>query len=182
MKNPFQDQLLKAGIVTKQQVNKVNQQKVNKQKQQRNDQKTPTDENTLEAQFTARAKAERDRDRALNQQKAQQARDRAISAEINQLIKNNCIKRDDHCEIAYNFEHQNKIKRLYINEDMKQRLLRGKLGIARIKGTYELVPLAIAEKIQSRNEKRIIIFDVEQAITDENDPYADHQIPDNLMW
>jgi len=182
MKNPFQDQLLKAGIVTKQQVNKVNQTKQKHKKQQRTNKQVPADENTLKAQYAARVKAERERDRALNQKKEQQARNRAISAEINQLIKNNGIKRDDSCEIAYNFEHQNKIKRLYINEQMKQQLLRGTLGIARIEGKYELVPLEIAKKIQSRNEKRIIIFDTEQTIIDENDPYVDHQIPDDLMW
>lgn len=180
MNNPFQEQLLKAGIVTKQQVNKVNQQKFKQKKQQRNIKQVAVDENSLKAQRAASAKAERDRE--LNQKKEQQARNRAISIEINQLIKDNRIKRDERCEIAYNFEHQNKIKRLYINEDMKQQLLRGKLGIARLEGNYELVSISVAEKIKQRNDKRIIIFDTTQQPTDENDPYADHQIPDDLMW
>ena len=64
---------------------------------------------------------------------------------------------------------------------MKQQIIKGKLGIARIEGRYELVPKAIAEKIQQRNEKRIVIFD-DQEVVDENDHYAEHQIPDDLMW
>ncbi|MCK4706235.1 MAG: DUF2058 family protein [Gammaproteobacteria bacterium] len=54
--------------------------------------------------------------------------------------------------------------------------------MARIIGQYELIPKAIAEKIQQRNEKRVILFEAEQLQVDENDPYAEHQIPDDLMW
>jgi hypothetical protein len=70
---------------------------------------------------------------------------------------------------------------------MKQQIIQGKLGIARIEGRYELVPQSIAEKIRQRNEKRIVIFNQDQRLDDrdkleENNPYADYQIPDDLMW
>lgn len=94
----------------------------------------------------------------------------------------NCLTRDDKCEIVYNFEHHKKVKRIYINADMKQRIIEGKLGIARIEGRYELVPQNIAEKIQRRNEKRVIVFNEDQQPADENDPYSAYQIPDDLTW
>ncbi|MDH5471966.1 MAG: DUF2058 domain-containing protein [Gammaproteobacteria bacterium] len=180
MNNPFQEQLLKAGLVSKQQVQKAQHDKKKQKKQLNNKKTTPVDAAKLEAQQAAEAKARRDRE--LNQQKQEQARKKAISAEIDQLIINNRIERDDSCELAYNFEHQKKVKRIYINEDMKQRIINGKLGIARIEGRYELVPLAIAEKIQQRNDKRIVLFSDEEQIADENDPYADYKIPDDLVW
>jgi len=160
MSNPFQDQLLKAGLVNKKQVKKANQ----------------------EIQQAAQEKAKRDK--ALNQKKQEQAKNKAISSEINQLISNNGIERDENCDIPYNFEHRKKVNRIYINAEMKQQIALGKLGIARIDGRYELVPLNIAEKIRQRNEKRIIIFEKEQEEqrTDENDPYSDYQIPDDLTW
>jgi len=65
---------------------------------------------------------------------------------------------------------------------MKQQIIRGKLGIARIEGRYELVPIAIAEKIQQRNEKRIVLITDEKPEADENDPYAEYEIPDDLIW
>ena len=102
--------------------------------------------------------------------------------EIDQLIKSNRIERDEGCEIAYNFEHQKKVKRIYLNEEMQKQVVQGKLGIARITGQYELIPKAIAEKIQQRNEKRVVLFTEEQKEVDANDPYAEHQIPDDLMW
>lgn len=180
MSNPFADQLLKAGVVTKQQVQKASQDKKKKNKQNRSKKEKPVDETKLKAQKAAAEKAQRDK--ALNKKKEEQARQKAISIEINQLIENNLIERDESCEIVYNFEHQNKVKRIYVNEELKQQIIKGKAGIARIEGRYELVPLAIAEKIQQRNEKRVVLFTEEDNTVDENDPYADYQIPDDLTW
>lgn len=180
MNNPFQEQLLKAGLVSEQQVKKANREKFNKQKLQRSKKNTAADTTHSKAQQVLEAKTKRDRE--LNQRKQEQARKKAISIEINQLILNNRIKRDKGCDIAYNFEHQNKIKRIYINPQMKNKISQGKLGIARIEGNYELVPLEIAEKIKQRNEKRIVIYGKDIQPVDENDGYADYQIPDDLMW
>jgi uncharacterized protein YaiL (DUF2058 family) len=182
MGNPFQDQLLKAGLVTKKQVQKVQQDKKrkNKQQQQHSKKEKVVDETKLKAQRAAEEKAKRDRE--LNRKKEEQARQKAISIEINQLITNNCLARDESCDIVYNFEHNKKVRRVYVDDEMKKQIVQGKLGIARIEGRYELVTKAIAEKIQQRNEKRVVIFSDDQKTVDENDPYADHQIPDDLMW
>lgn len=181
MSNPFQEQLLKAGLVTKQQVQQANQTKKKQHKQQVSKKDKPVDENKLKAQQAAQEQAARARE--LNRKKEDQARQKAISIEINQLIQNNYIKRDDNCEIVYNFEHDKKVKRIYVTDDLKQQIIRGKLGIARIEGRYELVPDSVAEKIKQRNEKRIILFTNENEPTSEtNDPYAEYKIPDDLMW
>lgn len=180
MSNPFADQLLKAGVVTKQQVQKAQTDKKKKNKQNRQKKDKPVDEAALKAQKAAEEKARRDKE--LNKKKEQQARQKAISIEINQLVEKNAIERDDSCEIVYNFQHQNKVKRIYVNEEQKTQIAAGKLGIARIEGRYELVPLSIAEKIKQRNEKRIVIIEADDNAVDENDPYADYQIPDDLTW
>ncbi|MDH5518065.1 MAG: DUF2058 domain-containing protein [Gammaproteobacteria bacterium] len=179
MSNPFQEQLLKAGVVTKQQVQKARQNN-KKPKQQHVKKKPVIDETKLKAQQAAEQKAERDRE--LNKKRQEQARQKAISVEINQLISNHLIKRGDDCEIVYNFEHANKVKRIYVNDELKQKIIKGSLGIARIEGRYELVPKAIAEKIQQRNEKRVVLFTEEENSIDKDDPYADYQIPDDLTW
>ena len=182
MSNPFQDQLLKAGLVNKKQVKKANQDKARHNKKQRQSKEKVVDEVKLKIQQATQDKVKRDQ--ALNQEKEAQAKSKAISSEINQLIENNCIERDDSCDILYNFEHRKKVNRIYVNAEIKQQIISGRLGIARIEGRYEVVPSAIAEKIRQRNEKRIIIFDKETAEqrNDENDPYSDYQIPDDLTW
>jgi hypothetical protein len=180
MSNPFQDQLLKAGLVTRQQVKKANQQKGKIKKEQHAKKEIPVDETRLKIQQAAEAKQKRDRE--LNQRKQEQLRQQAISNEINQLITNNIIVRDESCDIAYSFQHAKKVKRIYVNDDMRAQIISGKIGIARIEGRYELIPEATARKIQQRNEKRVILFDEEQKVIDENDPYADFQVPDDIMW
>jgi uncharacterized protein YaiL (DUF2058 family) len=180
MGNPFQDQLLKAGLVSKKQVHKAKQEKNQQKKQQRSNKGNAVDENKIKAQKLADEKIKRDRE--LNKKKEDQARHKAITAEINQLITDNCITRDDSCDVVYNFEHDKKIKRIYINDELKQQIVQGSLGIARIEGRYELVTKSIAEKIQQRNPKRVVIYSAEQDTVDENDPYAEYEIPDDLTW
>lgn len=183
MGNPFQDQLLKAGVVTKQQVKKAQSSSNKKKKEQRSKKNNVVDENKLKAQQLAKEKVEHDK--ALNLRKEEQAKQKATSIEIDQLIISNLIKRSEECEIVYNFEHRKKVNRIYINEDMKQRIINGQLGIARIEGRYELIPKLIAERIKERNEKRVILFEQteqEQQATDEDDPYAEFKVPDDLMW
>lgn len=180
MSNPFQDQLLKAGIVSKKQVQKARQDKTRQQKKQRHNNETVVDETRVKAQAAALEKTKHDRE--LNQQRQKQAQQKAISVEINQLIETNCLQRDDSCEIVYNFEHNKKVRRIYLNEEMKKKVISGRLGIARIEGRYELIPQTIAEKIKKRNEKRIVIFDEPDQTSDQDDAYADYQIPDDLTW
>jgi uncharacterized protein YaiL (DUF2058 family) len=184
MNNPFQEQLLKAGLVTKKQVQKAQQDKNRKNKQQHSKKPQAVDETRLKVQQAAEEKTKGDRE--LNRKKQEQARQKAISIEINQLIREHCLTRDESCEIAYNFEHRRKVRHIYVNQEMKQKIIQGKIGIARIEGGYELVPGNIAEKIRQRNEKRVVIFSEKQIdeheIIDENDPYSDYQIPDDLIW
>lgn len=181
MNNPFQEQLLKAGLVTKEQVHKAQKEKHKNSKQKRpKKQRAAPDENAVKAREAAAQKARHDRE--LNQKRQEQARQKAVSAEINQLIRQNLIKRNPDDDIAYRFEHQGKVKTIYVDETTRQQLAKGKIGIARIEGHYELVPLLIAGKIKERNSKRIILATPETAKPDENDPYAEYQIPDDLIW
>ncbi len=180
MNNPFQEQFLKAGIATRQQVHNAKKHKKKQAKQQRSNKQNLPDQNALKTREKAREKA--DRDRELNQKRQQQAKNKAISIEIDKLILDNKLNRDNDCDISHNFEHKNKINKLYVNADIKQKLITGKLGIARIAGRYEVVPQTIAEKIQQRNEKRVILLSPEPPKETLDDEYADYEIPDDLMW
>jgi uncharacterized protein YaiL (DUF2058 family) len=180
MGNPFQDQLLKAGLVSKKQVHKAKQDQNKQKKQQRSKKEKIVDEDKLKAQQTTAEKTKRDRE--LNKKKEGQARQKATDAEINQLINTNRIARDENCEVVYNFEHNKKVRRIIINDEMKQHIVQGKLGIASINGSYELVSKKVAEKIQQRDTNRVVIYEAEQSTTDENDPYAGYEVPDDLDW
>lgn len=180
MSNPFQDQLLKAGMVSKQQVQKANKDKHNKKKQKSPKNSVAIDEIKLAAQKAAKEKTELDR--ALNRKKEDDAKKKAASAEINQIIVNNRVETGEGCELVYNFEHAGKVNRIYINDEIRQKIIQGKLGIASIDSRYELLQKSIAEKIRQRDESRIVLFDETRSVVEEDDAYADYQVPDDLMW
>ena len=86
-------------------------------------------------------------------------------------------------ELAYNFTAGSKIKKIYVNEDIQDRLSRGKLAIASLDNSFVVIPLGVVDKIRQRDEETFIYLaeNTNQEV-DEDDPYADYQIPDDLMW
>lgn len=180
MNNPFQEQFLKAGIASKQQVHNAKKYKKIQTKQRHSNKKLAPDTNAIKAQQKAKEKA--DRDRELNQKKQLHVNNKAISIEIDQLIKENKLDRSKNCELSHNFEHKNKVNKLFVNADIKQCLVAGKLGIARIAGRYEVIPQNTAEKIKQRNAKRIVLLDAKAEKENLDVAYAEYQIPDDLMW
>jgi len=180
MSNPFQDKLLKTGIVSKQQAHNAKKAKNKKNKQLRSQNKTGADQAKLNVKQAARDKVIADK--ALNKEKENVSRKKAVSSEIDQLITINALERKDDCDISYNFEHQTKVKHIYINNEMKQKIMAGTLVITYIQSHYELVPLSTAEKIQQRDKDRVVLFANTEKSIDANDPYAEYQIPDDLIW
>jgi len=181
MANTLFDQLKKSGLVDKNKAQKAKQdQYKNKKQKGKKVAITEADEAKLLAQKAQAEKVERDR--LLNQQRKEDAERKAIIAQIRQLIKSNCVK-DRDGDIVYNFSDGNVIKRLYVSEKIHMHLSSGRLAIAKLDERYELVPMAVAEKIKQRDEQCIILREHnEKQEVDENDPYADYQIPDDLMW
>lgn len=180
MGGSLQDQLLKAGAVSKQKAQNANS-KLRKKHKQQNKGQTEDQAKIL----AEKAQAEkRVRDQALNQQRQQQAAQQAISAQIKQIIEQNRLSRDE-CNIAYNFLDSTKVRKIYVDEKMQRALSSGRLGIVRFDDGYELIPEGAAAKIRERDESILIPIMVateDSADTDEDDPYAGYQIPDDLMW
>lgn len=178
----LQDQLLKSGLIDKNKANQVKKEKYKQSKQQRKTKTEQTDEATLLAQ---KALAEKQaKDRALNQKKKAEAEEKAIVAQIKQLIQQNAqekAKGDD--ALAYNFSDNNKVKTIYVSETTLKHISSGKLAIVKYENNYELVPVPVAEKIKQRDASYVLVLnDNIQEETTADDPYADFQIPDDLMW
>jgi len=175
----LQDQLLKAGVVDKKKVKKVKLAKHIKGKKLPKGQ-TQVNESKLQAeQIRAEQKA---KDRALNKKKQRQAEQKAIQAQIIQLIKAHAIERQQG-EVSYQFTDGKTIKKIYVTELLQKQLSKGIVAIARLGDSYEVVPTVVAEKIAQRDDKTIVLLnDVVETEVDEDDPYADYQIPDDLIW
>ncbi|MCP4187964.1 MAG: DUF2058 domain-containing protein [Gammaproteobacteria bacterium] len=179
----LQDQLLKAGLVDK---NKANKAKKEKQKQTKHNRKTggkTVNEARLASQQTQLQKAEHDRQ--LNRQRQDQSNQKAVMAQIRQLIQLNQIECESG-EIDYSFVHENKVENLQINEQLQKQLSQGRLAIVWFKQDkrrrYGLVPTVVAEKIAQRDAGSVVQMNAPDSDVDEDDIYADYQIPDDLMW
>lgn len=181
MGNSLFDQLQKSGLVDKNKAKKVKQsQYKSKKKKSKKGEAAELDEATLLSQKAHAEKVERDRQ--LNQQRKEQAERKAIAAQIKQLIETNRIT-DRDGDIVYNFTDGNVLKRIYVSEHVHKHITSGRLAIAKMGQSYELVPVPVAEKIKQRDEQCIIMCERSSELeVDEDDPYADYKIPDDLMW
>jgi uncharacterized protein YaiL (DUF2058 family) len=66
---------------------------------------------------------------------------------------------------------------------LREQITRGVLAIVRCDGKYELVPTEIAERIREREAKAVVNLNATaEPSTPEDDAYADHKVPDDLMW
>lgn len=174
----LKDQLLNAGLVNKKQVQQAKKQK---HKQKQTGQTTVDQEARQRAEQAKAAKVAKDRE--LNLQRKQAAEHKAIAAQIKQLIESNQVHCNDG-EVAYNFTDGTKIKRLHLDDLLITQLSRGLLAIVKLGEGYALVPAKVADRIAQRDEAIILVRhdpSAEEQV-DEDDPYADYQIPDDLMW
>lgn len=93
----------------------------------------------------------------------------------------NCIANDGG-ETIFNFEHDKKIKHVYVTDDVRKQIVNGRLAIVCLDDKYEVVPQKVAEKIQQRDTGFVIVCNESVQDSDEDDEYADFKVPDDLMW
>ena len=173
------DQLLQSGLVDKK---KAKQLKQEQRKEVRGRQKgqVHSDETREQARLAQLEKAERDR--LLNKAQQEEAGKKALKAQIIQLITLNRVQRE-RGDVAYQFADGTRIKKLYVTQQIHKDLVNGRLAIARLGNDYELLPASAAQKIAQRDPQVIVVLNqYELPAVAEDDPYADFQIPDDLMW
>jgi len=181
MRNPLQEQLLKAGLAKKSQATQAVREQ-NKQRQAKHPQAPSAEQ--VEAE---RARAEKvERDRALEAQRKAQARAHEVRAQVHQIVEQNKVKRKG--EIAYRFNDGAAIRTLYVDAALRAQLAAGALAIVRHGEDYELIPRAAAEKVRER-DAAMVVLDHGASKTAPTEPlseddayYAQFQVPDDLVW
>lgn len=133
-------------------------------------------------------KAQLERDKALSEQQKQAALVKEYKAQIKQLIKMNriVISKGD---VGYHFPVNNVVKKIYVDKTTQAQLISGRLAIARLASAkngedeYAIIPAVVANKIAQRDASYIVLSsELSQEAQDEEDPYADFVVPDDLMW
>ncbi|WP_199098420.1 DUF2058 domain-containing protein [Dyella sp. ASV21] len=181
MRNPLQEQLLKAGLAKK---GKVDQIARDQAKQRQGKAPTAAPEATIDAQRLQAEKAERDR--ALAAERNAQAQAREIAAQVRQIIETNKVKREG--EISYRFTDGEAIHSILVNETLRAQLAKGALVIVRSGDHYELLPRVAAAKIRERDASAIVLDHgkaTDGASAGESDDFYDQdqfKVPDDLVW
>jgi uncharacterized protein YaiL (DUF2058 family) len=164
----LRDQLLKAGLVTEEQVEKAaikpkrytSSQKVKRppQKQNNNKNKRPKKELTdLEKFYRQRSSVEnKERQQAKKAKEEATQRKKERNTKISRLINENMFKVDNASE-RYNFLVGTAVKYLYVSEEQLQQLADGKLALTFLKGKCRIISVETAAKIREIDKNRLII-------------------------
>jgi len=174
----LQEQMLKAGLVTSKKMAKV-QRTAKKSRVQAREAREAVEENK---------KAQLERDKQLSEQQKQAVLSKELKAQVKQLIEMNRIT-VARGTIDFNFTDTNLIKKVAVDKQTQTQLINGRLAIARLmvdnnaEAQYAIIPAAVADKIAQRDADSIVLHSaLSQDAQDEDDPYADFKIPDDLMW
>ncbi|MBF7682384.1 DUF2058 domain-containing protein [Acinetobacter sp. B5B] len=176
VKNALQAQLLKAGLVDSKKAKKLS-------KQAQHEQRTGQDHKAeLMADLEKNKQSKQQKDIELNAEKQKKIEEKTLKANIQQMIQQHKIEKTEG-DIAYQFVDDQKIKKIYINQQVYNALVAGSLVIAKTT-PYALLAKALAERIDQKMQGFILWNKSEDntLTTDENDPYAAYVIPDDLMW
>ncbi|MCS2173104.1 DUF2058 domain-containing protein [Scandinavium sp. TWS1a] len=174
----LQEQMLKAGLVSSKKMAKV-QRTAKKSRVQAREAREAVEENK---------KAQLERDKELSEQQKQAMLSKEYKAQVKQLIEMNkiTIARGN---IDFNFTDNNLIKKVVVDKLTQSQLISGRLAIARLAvdkngdSTYAIIPAIVADKIAQRDEDSIVLNSaLSQEEQNEDDPYADFKVPDDLMW
>ncbi|ASY78931.1 hypothetical protein BJK05_02520 [Pectobacterium polaris] len=174
----LQEQMLKAGLVTSKKMAKV-QRTAKKSRVQAREAREAVEENK---------KAQLERDKQLSEQQKQAALSKEYKAQVRQLIEMNRINISKG-DIGFNFTDNNLIKKITVDKLTQAQLINGRLAIARLvvdsngESEYAIIPAIVADKIAQRDASSIVLNSaLSQEEQDEDDPYADFKVPDDLMW
>jgi len=181
MANSLQDQLLKSGLVSEDQVRNTRQ---GKRKQRKSG--APRDDEVRQAAAKRRAE-QAERDRALNEKREAERREKELRVQIRDLVLGASLNRDD-ADVPYNVLHGSTARRIHVTAEQRAGLAAGVLSVATARGRHHVIPSETAERIQALMPGYFVFrqdpsADAEPAqASDEDDPYAAFKVPDDLMW
>ena len=179
----LQDQLLKAGLVSEQQL-KENRSKKRKTRK-RNKGKKESSEPSLAAAYAKRAQQEKtERDRELNRRREEARKRKERKAQLRQLIVPN-RRNDDAADVPRHFDYLGKIRKLYVTKRQFEDVNTGRLAIVYHAGRFHLLERAHIDKVMAI-DPAVVAFDAKASgsADDVAEGYEDEkfQVPDDLIW
>lgn len=175
----LRDQLLKAGLVSQEQVRQA-------EKQHRKQRKSPAAAAAAQNQAAERKRAEAAkvaRDQELNRRNAAKAEAKAREAQVRQIVEQNRLPKSESHDY-YAFQDGKHVRRIAIDEGQRAKIGSGELVIVRYDKSFALVPAAAAERVRERDPKAVIDIAAPERSGegDMDDFYKGFEVPDDLVW
>ncbi len=181
MRNPLQEQLLKAGLAKKSRLAEVAREQA-KARHAKGPAKAATDASAADAERSRLEKIERDR--ALSAERNAQARAAEQRAQVRQIVEQNRLKPEG--EIDYRFTHDGVVRSVLVTGAVRQQLASGSLVIVCQGQAYAIVPRAAADKIEARDASLIALDHGRTpppvSGASDDDYYSQFKVPDDLAW
>ncbi|MDP2560588.1 DUF2058 domain-containing protein [Psychrobium sp. 1_MG-2023] len=176
----LQDQLLKAGLANKQSAKQIRSEKRKKNKAVRKNQ--TAEDTSLQDQLAQQKQQQAEQDLARNQAIKAELERKSELGKVKQMIEQLHIK-EFAGDNEYNYVLDNKVKTILLDDINHNALVKGRISICTLNDAVYLMPSQAAEKIAAVDESYVLLMNDNQPTeVDEDDPYADFQIPDDLMW
>lgn len=181
MSKSLAEQLLGAGLVDEKKIKKARQEKRQHKKKVKSGQ--VVEDHSQKLELERKREEQRERDRLLNLDRQAQADERARMAQVLQMLQQSQLATKGDIRFNFNDPRSNVIKSLYVDPTMQKHLANGKLAICGYEESYYVVPVHVADKVAERYAASVLFTaDISKQEPDEDDPYKDYQIPDDLMW
>jgi len=116
----------------------------------------------------------------IAQRKAVAERKR-VKAEIKTIIEAEKIDQTTG-ESVYSYLVGKRIRQMFVSESVQKQLVAGDLVITRLNGSTYLIPAETGERVRALNPEWVVIVPAADDATDDDDEYADYQVPDDLKW
>jgi uncharacterized protein YaiL (DUF2058 family) len=177
----LQDQLLKSGLISKQKSKQANTDKRRKAKQKKK--KGAVQISDVQIAINKQKEQLKKQDLNKNQATQKELHARSEHGKLIQMIAQHCEK-EYQGEIDYHFTFDAKVKRIAINSETQQRLTNGQLAICVLNDEFYLINKEAAEKLIDIDASVLVALHekVDTSATEEDDPYAEFAVPDDLIW
>jgi uncharacterized protein YaiL (DUF2058 family) len=194
MGNSLRDELLKAGLVSKERPEKPRRSKRRKAGPGKKRQPAPVQADSEGAAATSahvlrenrRRTARFVRDSTLAGGSVAENAKKALRRKIQELIKTERLN-DAQAAIAYHFVRGKRIKRIYVTQDQRAQLTAGIMVVAALEGDNHLLTCSAAEQLLSLAPQTVVCGAAEAAANEATSNEGqgegeEHPVPDDIVW
>ena len=108
---------------------------------------------------------------------------RQLNIEIRGILDSQAEQPDPQSDTPFHFARGDRLKRLYVGEDQRRRLAGGELAIVGFGGRHHLVPRRAGERVRAlREEVFVFITTADSEAETVEEGYEGFEIPDGLIW